>query len=113
MSPRFTPGLVPPDPRPERALWFVFRGRELLVHEEHGVPPMDGPESLGLTPVRWQYLGAYDEQHCFACELAAGHEPPKDMAFKDLRALFGQLDEPIHALAGRAVQIVDWDRSHQ
>jgi NAD+ diphosphatase len=74
---------------------------------------MEGPESLGLAPVRWQYLGSYDEQHCFACELAAGHEPPKDMAFKDLRALFGRLDEPIHALAGRAVQIVDWDRSHQ
>jgi NAD+ diphosphatase len=30
-----------------------------------------------------------------------------------LRALFGLFDEAMFALAGRAVQIMDWDRSHQ
>jgi NAD+ diphosphatase len=35
------------------------------------------------------------------------------MAFRDLRVLYGNLDETLHALAGRAVQIMEWDRTHQ
>jgi NAD+ diphosphatase len=35
------------------------------------------------------------------------------MQWSGLRALFGLVDDATFALAGRAVQIVDWDRSHQ
>jgi NAD+ diphosphatase len=35
------------------------------------------------------------------------------MAFRDLRMLFGELEASVHAVAGRAVQIVEWDRTHQ
>ena len=35
------------------------------------------------------------------------------MIFQDLRQLFMQLEDDFVALAGRAVQIVDWDRNHQ
>jgi NAD+ diphosphatase len=35
------------------------------------------------------------------------------MQLSGLRALFGAIDESLFALAGRAFQIVDWDRSHQ
>ena len=30
-----------------------------------------------------------------------------------VRALFGALDDAVFALAGRALQVMDWDRSHQ
>jgi len=109
---RFVPGLVAPDPRPERALWFVFRGRELLVRDDLVLESMAHPEALGLGTLRSQYLGRLGEEHCFSAEVAADHPTPAGMVFRDLRLLFGHLDETLHALAGRAVQIVEWDRTH-
>jgi len=38
---------------------------------------------------------------------------PAGWAFSGLRALFGQIDDGLFAIAGRALQIVDWDRTHQ
>jgi len=64
-------------------------------------------------PKRSQYLGILGEQHCFACELEEGSTPPEGMQWSGLRALFGAIDDSLFALAGRAFQIVDWDRSHQ
>ncbi len=48
----FEPGLEPPEPAPESALWFVFRGRELLVCGGGGRVPGEGPEALGFAPLR-------------------------------------------------------------
>ena len=38
---------------------------------------------------------------------------PDGYVWSGLRALFGLFDDAMFALAGRAVQIMDWDRSHQ
>ena len=35
------------------------------------------------------------------------------MDFKDLRQVYGLLEEDLFVLGGRAVQIVEWDRTHQ
>ncbi len=35
------------------------------------------------------------------------------MQWSGLRALFGAIDDSMFAVAGRAFQIVDWDRTHQ
>ena len=43
----------------------------------------------------------------------ADAEAPSGLAFRDLRMLFATLDSELHAIAGRAVQIVEWDRTHQ
>jgi NAD+ diphosphatase len=66
-----------------------------------------------MMPQRIQYLGVLGELHCFAAELAAGTAAPQGWVWQGLRVLFGALDEAQFALAGRALQIVDWDRTHQ
>jgi NAD+ diphosphatase len=66
-----------------------------------------------MIPARTQYLGVLGEQHCFAAELTAGIEAPQGWVWQGLRGLFGALDDAQFALAGRALQIVDWDRTHQ
>src|SRR5438046_2353929 len=38
---------------------------------------------------------------------------PAGMAWEGLRALFSVLDDAHFALAGRALQLVEWDRTHQ
>jgi NAD+ diphosphatase len=38
---------------------------------------------------------------------------PKGMTLLGLRQLYGTLDEDLFALSGRAIQIMEWDRTHQ
>ncbi len=112
----YAPAIQPPVDLPERSLWFVFRGAELLVAAAPGaatLPHCNHPNTLGMMPQRTQYLGVLGEQHCFSAELAVDAIAPRGWIWQGLRALFGALSEAQFALAGRALQIVDWDRSHQ
>jgi NAD+ diphosphatase len=108
----YVAGICAPENRSGKTQWFVFRDTEMLVADGHyGLPSQ--PEELGLAPLRSQYLGRLDDRHCFSCEVDAASAAPAGWAFSGLRALFGQLDDGCLALAGRALQIVDWERSHQ
>ena len=113
---RFTALVTPPADRTGPALWFAFQGAQILVMrgaQNASVPSARDLRELGVSPKRSQYLGTLGEQHCFACELEEGSTPPEGMQWSGLRALFGSIDDSLFALAGRAFQIVDWDRSHQ
>jgi NAD+ diphosphatase len=112
-SPCFLSALRPPDGTRGPALWFAFRGRELLVQARGGSLPLEAPEALGVEPRGAHYLGALGALHCWSVELAPDALPPPGMAFRDLRALYGVLDTSLHAIAARAVQIVEWDRTHR
>ena len=109
----FLSALHPPDGAPGPALWFAIRGRELLVQARGGIEPLVSLDALGLEPLGTHYLGALGALRCWSVELAADAEPPAGMAFRDLRQLYGMLDTSLHAVAGRAVQIVEWDRTHR
>ena len=113
---RFVPLLAHPGDAPGPSWWFVFQGTNLLVRKSAGgteLPLIEHPTRLGLEPVRQQYLGVIGETHCYSAECAPDATAPDEMAFAGLRSLFGAVDDATFALAGRAVQIMDWDRSHQ
>ena len=69
--------------------------------------------ATGLAPQRRHYLGSLGGCACYAIEVEVAVEPPPGMAFESLRPLYGRLDEVRFALAGRALQIVEWDRTHR
>ena len=113
---QFTALVTPPSDRTGPALWFAFQGAQILIQRDAqstSVPSARDLRELGVSPKRSQYLGVLGEQHCFACELEEGSTAPVGMQWSGLRALFGSIDDSLFALAGRAFQIVDWDRSHQ
>ncbi|HEY3074847.1 MAG TPA: NAD(+) diphosphatase [Burkholderiales bacterium] len=110
--------------------WFVFRGDELLVEMGPTVAPSDdlrvkarpawaklplqkNHNWLGSAAQRTLYLGRLAGQQCWAAELPAEAATPAGMAWAGLRALFTVLDDAQFALAGRALQLVAWDRTHQ
>ncbi len=115
-SDSFKPLIAPAEPVTDGALWFIFRDNQILVHTSHaspGVPVCADPADLGLVTVRRQYLGVLAGQHCFSAEVATDTPVPDSLSCFGLRGLFGLIDDTVLALAGRAVQIMDWDRSHQ
>jgi NAD+ diphosphatase len=115
-APRFVPAVSPADESPLPCRWFAFSGPRLLVLDEGGtttVPLATDLAELGLEVLRRQYLGTIDGQGCYAAELAPDVAPPQGMSLQGLRGLFGRLDEVLYSVAGRAFQIVEWDRTHQ
>jgi len=111
----FTSLIVPPKEQQGPAWWFVIKDDTVLVQREHlgvTVPQATNPSRLGLSVLRQHYLGRLDGCHCYAAEMAEGASPPLGMDFEGLRKVYGRLDEDLFALAGRALQIIDWDRTH-
>lgn len=113
----YVPDVAPPGAAPDSALWFVFRETSLLVAEASQspvVPQARHPQAIGLESLREpQYLGRLRDAHLFAAEVGEDVEPPAGWRWEGLRALFGAMDDGLFALAGRALQIVDWNRTHQ
>lgn len=105
---------------PATPAWgFVFRRFHLLVRWEEGGQAVV-PKLRELTAVwgqnrvvRQQYLGYFGATDCYAAEVAENEEPPTGYQFVSLRQLFHQLDADLFRIAGRAVQMVAWDRDHQ
>ena len=92
---------------------------------QEGAPPQDGLGSpsapgAGALPAE-HYLGAIAEDHpgnhaglpCFAVDLPDSAQAADGLAFQGLRNLFGLIDEELFAVAGRAFQVVQWDRTHR
>ncbi len=113
---KFISGVVSPAERSGPAWWFVFRESSLLVYQESSpatLPNLVDLGELGLTPLSRHYLGRLDHRPCYAVEVAEGTVPPAGMVFEGLRQVYGRLDEDLFWVAARAVQIVDWDRTHR
>jgi NAD+ diphosphatase len=115
---------------PGEAHWFVFRGNELLIE----MGPLERPSDdlrvrarpawarlplqknhnwLGAAAARTLYLGLFQGRQCWVAELPRDAAAPAGMSWEGLRTLFTVLDDAHFALAGRALQLIDWDRTHQ
>src|SRR3954449_7286568 len=103
VSDLFVPTVQPPDtPAIAGSLWFHVRGSHVWVAEEAAVE--------GGDPV---FVGMLGTTACWAVEAAPDAPDPDDGMYSDLRALYGRLPEIRWTVAGRAVQLVDWVRTHR
>lgn len=95
--------------------WFVFSLSKMLIsiNKDNSIPYVQTLEELNIVAIRTQYLGNLEGQSCYSVEVSAEAEAPEGMAFKDLRSLYGTLQDDIFILAGKALQIVTWDKTHQ
>ena len=112
----FTPGLQPPAENSKPAWWFAFRENKLLVRSNGSsaaIPFTPDLSTFGLKTQRQHFLGHLGESPCYAVELAEGISLPEGLILEGLRQVYGRVDEELFWLAARAIQIVDWDRTHQ
>lgn len=120
MTTIFVSRLTPPDGPREAAYWYIFQGDRLLAlpaGDEVDLPRLAAPEDLGMSPLRTVYLGyvedaAGNQVDCYAAEVAVDTPLPEGFIAEGLRGLYGRLDETEFSVAGRAVQLVAWDRTH-
>jgi NAD+ diphosphatase len=115
---------------PGEGHWFVFRGDQLLVEMGPLERPSDDPRVrarpawarlplqenhswLGPAALRTMYLGLLNGRQCWTAEFSKEASAPEGMSFEGLRTLFTVLDDAQFALAGRALQLIEWDRTHQ
>lgn len=98
------------------SLCFAFQQTLLLVAGDPAQVRLPGHAALsglGTPPLRRVYLGTLGERDCYAFEYGADTPAPQGMLWQGLRALYGRLDDGLFALAGRALQYIDWERTHQ
>ncbi len=111
---RFTPELTSPRAPGTPGPWFIFKGSNLLVKVRDGlaeVPIIATPSSLGLDAPVVLHVGDADGAPCRTVETAS--EAPDGWSFAELRTLFSSLPEPLLRIAGRAVMLVEWERTNR
>ena len=94
---RFVPHLQAPDERGEPLVFVVGTGTILVA--EQSDHELDGAI----------FLGTLDDRPCWA--LAVDDEPGTGAV--PLMGLWGQVDDITFTVAGRAVQLVEWERTHR
>ncbi len=115
MRKTFISEVTPPPDLSGPAWWFGFHRNRLLLQkqdETFQVPCLERFEELGVSAGNRHYLGRYDGQACYAVDVLDA-SVPDHLDFKDLRQAHAGLDEDLFVLGGRAVQVVEWDRTHQ
>ncbi|MBX2863679.1 MAG: NAD(+) diphosphatase [Leptolyngbyaceae cyanobacterium MAG.088] len=134
MKPSINPFAVPqefivgvdPATAPEgEGWWFGFCGSRMLVTvkenengrpgepKEVGIPRGTSLEQWGIKVIRSQYLGTLSNIPCYGVELPADLDLAPGLELHPLRGLYGQIHDTFFAIAGRATQLVEWDRTHQ
>lgn len=96
------------------SLAFAFADARLAVirqSDELVALPTFGQLGAASEPASI-YLGRLDGQACFAVLLDDGTQPNGALELSGLRELFGHLDEPLHGVAGRAYQTLQWYQNH-
>lgn len=92
---------------------FLFRGSDLLVYNDGDRSFVPSVAQVPLDQLQPHALEPIHGFPTYTAEIPADFAPPASMRFAGLRSLHGQLDTASFRMAGRAVQIVDWDRTNR
>jgi len=97
------------------AYWFIFNGSKLLIDPESDIkiPIASNLKEFSILPLRTIYLGTLEDYPVYTMEVVEDTAASEGMAFEDLKLLYDVLDEDIFLLAGRAIQLITWDKNHQ
>jgi len=110
-----------PDNTPPQAsdfeLVIVFQGGQLVSDMRSQTPCLIAREQVlhnRWTEVRRQFLGYWGDKPCYALEIHVQDlADPLHYQKGSLYQILGRVDDQLFALAGRASQLLDWERDHQ
>ena len=93
---------------------FVFRHYDILVRaSDAALPDADATARLGHDPAAEIPVGLWGKDYCRAIWVPRSAQPPEGYEFKGLRTLWTRVDDDFLAVAGRALQLAEWARTHR
>jgi NAD+ diphosphatase len=111
----FVPAHRLPADLPSTTLAFAFVGAKLVVRGSIDAPAVTTLADLDAAGLRGEkhFLGALDGVPCVAIALDESAAAPEGYASSGLRSFFLKLDDAPLALAARAFQVTDFERTHR
>lgn len=112
----FVPGVSIPEERNSDDLWFIFRNDKILVEKLEDVvaiPVFSKVESLCNDYVNIYFLGSLSNVNCYSGELSGDIDLPEGYEFMDLRSAGVLMSDRLFTAAGKAIQIINWDKTHK
>ena len=103
----------PASPPDDGCLWVVTLDSKVrVIHDpDPTIVSKISPTRSGCTVQFVQYLGRLESTPCYAGEISPSVGISGDAEFYGVRDLFGKISDAEVALAGQAVQIIDYHRS--
>lgn len=117
----FQPGIEKPVEEMDSDLWFIFKNGEILIeaNKEEIHIPNRGKLSRYLDGMNHvHYIGSLNGRHCYAAELGEMEQLQRyltveGLIFRSFRSLATEAREEIFNVAGRAIQLINWDKDHK
>jgi NAD+ diphosphatase len=105
------------EPPARDARWMVVRRSEVALRVDGGAG-RHFPTTIELSAhverlERGHHIGRHDERHYYALDAGDEFVLPAGFEFVPLRALHTPLGDSLWYAAGRAVQLVEWERTHK
>lgn len=98
----------------DNPLCFVFQAGQLLLRESDlAFPDRREVHAMGLAPDQTHPVGLLDGRYCSTTWCARDTPAPAGFIWRPLRSLLGGMDEGVLGVAGRALQIAEWARTHR
>lgn len=110
----FVPSLSPPaGDKHDTSLHFIYSGSKILVKHTEKSDKIPRRSDLSGLPGKQLHLGTINDLPCYGAHWREDFSIPATLVFKELRHLFGHLDDGLFKAAGFGLQMVNWDQDHQ
>jgi NAD+ diphosphatase len=112
----FSPGNIDEGTPHAPSHWFVIQGGNLLVSRENTsarIPFLPDLASLGFAITDSHFLGIAEGSPCRAVEVPPETQVPGGWSFEAIRSLFGLIEDTFFTVTARALQVLEWDRTHR
>jgi NAD+ diphosphatase len=97
---------------PQNTLRLYFAGNDLLVNAD-GSEPINAAHADVAAEGDELVIGRLGERWVTAQRVSNSPNGPTNGKFAGLRSLFGLMNDDVVAIAGRANQLLQWDRTHR
>lgn len=95
----------------DAAHFFAFRGKSLITVQDADPPgPLTRDQACWLEGGEYIYLGDLEGRACFAFDVTS--ESLTGYGEHGLLSLLGRMEPRLFYLAGRAFQLIEWQRNH-
>jgi NAD+ diphosphatase len=109
--------VVPPDHTVNAVGYWICVGRNQLLMQagDAGLvfPQGRAASEFGIVADHEHFLGLLDGVPVWAAGIDSPHDDLDGFRYESLFTLYSHMDEELWALAGKALQIAEWDRTHR